>query len=143
MIKTRNSAYSQYTSETNDRMLNLRQRAHTPTSFSRNYGNANSSTYKVPSAIRFGNDFSSSDETSRSITFHRSNSNLTSGLRCGTPKPTLSFESNTEYTPKGSSHDIKAKAIAKRESDSYYTDKYYSKDFLSGSKPLSEMIKKS
>lgn len=139
-MQFRNSAHGQYASETNGRFFNLRQRANTPTSFSRNYGNSNVSNYKLPSANKY--DFlSSSEETPRSTTsFHRSNSNLAPNFRSVTPKPTISNGTNTENLSKASSYDIQAKAVAKR--DSYYTDKYYSKEFLSNSKPLSEMIKK-
>ena len=143
ILPFRNSAHGQYASETNDRFFNLRQRANTPTSFSRNYGNSNFSNYKLPSANKY--DFlSSSEETPRSTSsFHRSNSNLAPpSFRSVTPKPTISRETNIENVSKASSYDIQAKAVAKRDSDSYYTDKYYSKEFLSNSKPLSEMIKK-
>ena len=140
-IKPRKPTYSQYSSETNatDRFETLRQRPNTPTLLTRSYGSTNLSEFKVPSSVRYGNDFSRfADE--RSSTFH--GSNPTFADRSATPKLNESRRNITETALKGSSHDIQAKAKAKQDTGSYYTDKYYSKDFLSSSKPLSEMIKK-
>ena len=73
--------------------------------------------------------------------FQRSNSTSSSTVRC--PSPNINLNSNiySEKAALQSSKDLPSKLPLKDDGDEYYTDKYYSKDFLSSSKPLSEMIK--
>ena len=74
--------------------------------------------------------------------FQRSNSS--SGPIYRSPTPKLDevrkppYSETTQHRP---TQDSTSNANSnKGGSDSYYTDKHYSKDFLSSSKPLSEMI---
>ena len=99
--------------------------------------------YSPSVSTRFPNDHQTfKTENPRSFnTFRRSNSASGSVYRSPTPKFDESREiPYSENTYRYVSQDPRAKTNNKGGSDSYYTDKHYSKEFLSTSKPLSEMI---
>lgn len=141
----RNTTSGYNTSQTNqfDAFTKFRPSQSTSSSITRHFDKPDLAKYNNSPSAKYSSGFQTSQRQSPRpfSVYQRSNSTSGSTFRSATPSQEANrgiYSTNIDHS---SSQDLRSNGKTKSDSDSYFTDKYYSKDFLSSSKPLSEMLK--
>ena len=122
----------------------MRQSPITTLPSGRNFETNGRTTYKSTTPTQYSHNLQNIRRESPAPrpAFQRSNSSSSSYLRSTTPSngARTAYSGNVAHS---SLENSKIDKNSKNDGEGYFTDKYYSKDFLSSAKPLSEMIKHS